>query len=134
MYWVSKKTDSVDLHSSITSLSSLPHELSAKKLKNTIYLGFSSIKYQLGGKRNKKKHLWEKFRLKKIKINESLIHSLQKGPGRCQISTICRWFYRLRRYYYSSLKMWSCATPTMYRTNVGLALLLASVHTSLTYH
>lgn len=32
------------------SISNLPHELSAEKLKNTIYLGFSSIKYQLGGK------------------------------------------------------------------------------------
>lgn len=52
MYCDSKKTDSVHntVHSSVTSLSSLPGELSVDKLKNTIYLGFSSIKYQLGGK------------------------------------------------------------------------------------
>ncbi|XP_025200917.1 laccase-6-like isoform X2 [Melanaphis sacchari] len=41
-------TEYGDRHLSITSLTSLPYELSAVKLKNTIYLGFSSIKYQLG--------------------------------------------------------------------------------------
>lgn len=44
------KTEPVDQHLSTTSLSRLPHELSANKLKTTIYLGFSSIKYQFGGK------------------------------------------------------------------------------------
>lgn len=52
MFLNSKKTEYGDRHLSITSLDSLPYELSAVELKNTIYLGFSSIKYQLGGKRN----------------------------------------------------------------------------------
>ncbi|VVC32694.1 Multicopper oxidase, type 3,Multicopper oxidases, conserved site,Cupredoxin,Multicopper oxidase [Cinara cedri] len=38
----------VNHYVSKASLSGLPWELSANKLKNTIYLGFSSIKYQLG--------------------------------------------------------------------------------------
>lgn len=46
----SNKTEHGNRHLSITSLTSLPYELSAVKLKNTIYLGFSSIKYQLSGK------------------------------------------------------------------------------------
>jgi len=52
MFLNSKKTAYGERHLSITSLDSLPYELSAVELKNTIYLGFSSIKYQLGGKRN----------------------------------------------------------------------------------
>jgi len=50
MFSNSNKTEHGNRRLSITSLTSLPYELSAVKLKNTIYLGFSSIKYQLSGK------------------------------------------------------------------------------------
>ncbi|XP_001946224.1 laccase-7 isoform X1 [Acyrthosiphon pisum] len=45
---LAKPAEYGERHLSITSLDSLPYELSAVELKNTIYLGFSSIKYQLG--------------------------------------------------------------------------------------
>uniref|UniRef100_A0A2S2NBT2 Laccase-6 n=1 Tax=Schizaphis graminum TaxID=13262 RepID=A0A2S2NBT2_SCHGA len=44
---LAQQTEHGNRRLSITSLTSLPFELSAVKLKNTIYLGFSSIQYQL---------------------------------------------------------------------------------------